>query len=80
MVGDALQILRSLVGLPNIISGTQPLPAGVAEAGGTADDIRIASRILDRGADGMPRVGDALQILRFLVRLSTFEDWGAAYN
>jgi hypothetical protein len=55
IVNDALQILRSLVGLSNSITGN---PFAIE-----------ASNIIAPGATTMPTVQDALQILRYLVGL-----------
>ena len=68
---DALQILRSLVGLSNVIHGNQNFPEGV-EA--TPEDARVAGNIVNLSSEGMPVVADALQILRYLVGLSNLID------
>ena|GEM_PF-3356365 len=71
-MAEALQILRLLVKLSNVIEGTQALPEGVTKQGGSADDIRIASQITNPTptADGRPKMDDALQLLRLIVKLS----------
>ncbi|MCL1831706.1 MAG: leucine-rich repeat domain-containing protein [Oscillospiraceae bacterium] len=79
-MADALQILRLLVKLSNVIEGTQALPKPVAEAGGTKDDIRIASRVSAPGEDGLPTMSDALQVLRYVVKLSTTGGWADKYK
>jgi hypothetical protein len=70
-VADALQILRTLVGLSSVINGQQPHPV----AGATQADALMAATIVTPGAEAVV-VGDALQILRHLVGLSTVRPLG----
>jgi hypothetical protein len=62
------------VNLPNEIDGTIPLPLAVREAGGTAEDARVAANIMRPGHTGAPNVQDALAILRHLVNLPNAVD------
>jgi hypothetical protein len=75
-VTDALQILRTIVRLPSVLNGGVPLPGGATPA-----DALAAANITRAGQPGIdrPQVSDALQILRFIVRLSTHNNWGARY-
>jgi hypothetical protein len=70
-VQDALQILRSLVGLSSVFDTGSEIRADALIAG----NITRAGTAVER-----LQVGDALQILRFLVNLSTLDDWGAIYR
>jgi hypothetical protein len=72
-IGDALQILRAVIGLSSVFDATSEIRA----------DALIAANITQRGTVITPtgvEIGDALQILRFVIDLSTQDDWGARYR
>jgi hypothetical protein len=70
-VGDALQILRNLVGLSSVLDDSNPDLEHVINAG----NITRPEEDIDK-----LQVGDALQVLRFLVNLSTLNNWGDRYR
>ena len=70
-ISDALQILRSLIGLSSVFDSDSPI----------RNDALIAGNITNAGQDVDTLViADALQVLRFLIGLSTVDDWGARYR
>ncbi|MCL1832740.1 MAG: dockerin type I domain-containing protein, partial [Oscillospiraceae bacterium] len=72
-ISDALQILRHLVKLSNVIDETQPFGEGISAA---PIDALMAGNITRQGQDigGRLVMADALQVLRKVVKLSNMID------
>ncbi|MCL2754601.1 MAG: dockerin type I domain-containing protein, partial [Oscillospiraceae bacterium] len=62
-VVDALHILRYIIGLPNVIDGSEPFAAGVE---GTPDDAKRAAGITKSGSVS---ISDGLEVLRSVISL-----------